>query len=285
MLTTRILPVLLVAVVVVVVIGYATGVLGGSGMSLPFGLSPTPVPTPVPTATPVPTGTPDVVPSGAVETPTPVPVPTWETVPISSQVNEVLTPTPVSTPGTAVPTASPTERAYYVHMDDTMKYNTSTSRMFEVDIVQVPFLVYFSFNPGTVKKSYVSKDSTSSNTVRYEDWNPATGKYETWSRTESKYVVRSTDVIDPNAWFRVDIIRIYEDSDAYAAAVAAGGGREKLAEKKLLYGDTGIIVRQDGYARGYSSEVEKELKVLSPGQYLVKVTGNQIVANIQMLSP
>lgn len=275
MLTTRILSGLLVVAVAVVVIGYATGV------GLPFGLSPTSVPT----ATPVPTETPDVVPSGAAETPTPVPVPTRETVSISSQVHEVLMPTPERTPGTAVPAVSPTGRAYYVHMDDTMKYNTSTSRMFEVDVVQVPFLVYFSFNPGTVKKSYVSKDSTSLNTVRYEVWNPKTGKYESRSETQSKYVVRSTDVIDPNAWFRVDIIRIYEDSDAYAAAVAAGGGREKLAGKNLLYGEDGIVVQQDGYARGYSSEVEKELKVLSPGQYLVKVTGNQIVANIQMLSP
>lgn len=284
MLTTRILPVLLVAVLVVVVLGYMSGAIGtGSDMNQLFGQSSTPASTEssgaaTPAATPV--GTP-----AETESPTPVPTPTWETVPISSQINEVVTPTPQVTPVTAVPTVSSTEPAYYVHMDDTMKYNTSTSRMFEVNVDQVPFVVYFSFNPGTVKKSYVAKESTSSNTVRYEVWNPSTGKYETRSQVESKYVVKSTDVIDPNAWFKVDIVRIYADSDAYAAAVSAAGGKEKLAEKKLLYGDNGIIVKQDGYAHGYSSEVEKELKLFSAGTYLVKVTGNQIVVNIQMLSP
>jgi len=276
MLTTRILPVLLAVVLVVVVIGYMTGTIGiGSDMNLPFG----------PSSTPVPTATPGAVSPDATQSPTPVPTSTWETVPISSQINEIVTPTPTAASVTVVPTVSSTVSAYYVHMDDTMKYNTSTSRMFEVNIEQVPFIVYFSFNPGTVKKSYVAKDSTSSNSVRYEVWNPSTGKYETRSQVESKYVVKSTDVIDPNAWFRVDVVRIYDDSDSYDAAVSAAGGKEKLAEKKLLYEDNGIIVKQDGYARGYSSEVEKELKLLSSGRYLVKVTGNQIVVNIQMLSP
>ncbi len=280
MLTTRILPVLLVAVLVVVVLGYMSGAIGtGSDMSLLFGQSSTPV-TSASSGAATPAATPVVTPA-ATESPTPAPTPTWKTVSISSQVNEVVTPTPQVTPVTVVPTVSPTETAYYVHMDDTMKYNTSTSRMFEVNVDQVPFVVYFSFNPGKVKKSYVAKDSTSSSTVRYEAWNPSTGKYETRSQVESRYVVKSTDIIDPNAWFKVDIVRVYADSDAYAAA----GGKEKLAEKKLLYGDNGIIVKQDGYAHGYSSEVEKELKLFSAGTYLVKVTGNQIVVNIQMLSP
>ncbi|MCZ9311999.1 MAG: hypothetical protein O0V67_01355 [Methanocorpusculum sp.] len=276
MLTTRILPVLLAVVLVVVVIGYMTGTIGmGSNANLPFD----------PSSTPVPTATSDIASPDATESSTPAATPTWETIPISSQINEVVTPTSAATPVTAVPTVSSTAAAYFVHMDDTMMYNTATSRMFEVNIDHVPFIVYFSFNPGTVKKSYVAKDSTSSNTVRYEVWNPSTGKYETRSQVESRYVVKSTDVIDPNAWFKVDIIRIYDDADAYDTAVSAAGGKEKLAEKKLLYEDNGIIVKQDGYARGYSSEVEKELKLLSPGKYLVKVTGNQIVVNIQMLSP
>lgn len=269
MLTTRILLVLLAVVLAVVVIGYMTGAIGnGSDMDLSFGSSSTPVPTVTPNvATPE---TPDVSESLT-------PVPTWETIPISSQINEIVTPTPMATFVTTVPTEAVTASVYYVHMDDTMKYNTSTSRMFDVNVGQAPFIVYFSFNPGMVKKSYVSKVPTSSSTVRYETW--------LFSPVESRYVVKSTNVIDPNAWFKVDIIRVYDDSESYNAAVSAAGGKEKLAEKKLLYGDNGIIIMQDGYARGYSSEVEKELKLFSPGHYLVKVTGNQIVANIQMLSP
>ncbi|MDV0442445.1 hypothetical protein [Methanorbis furvi] len=278
MMVPRLLSILLVIVLVVVSVGYLTGAIGegygDSGNVFSF-LSPTSSPTPLPTRVSV---TPSV-------TSTPTAVPTWDTIPISSQVNEIVTFTPTVTMTAAVPTMNDVTPAYVVHMDDTMQYNSSTERMFELDVVEVPFVLYFSFNPGKVKKMYLTKDATSANTVSYSSWNPATGKYGSWSETESRYSVKSTDVIDPNAWFRIDVIRVYDDPKQYADAVQLGGGKEKLAEKKLLYGDNGIIVKQDGYARGYSSEVEKELKLFSSGHYIIKVTGNQIVANIQMLSP
>lgn len=71
--------------------------------------------------------------------------------------------------------------------------------MFNLHVDQVPFMLYFSFNPGTVKKAYLSKDATSSQTSRCETWNPTTGKYESRSEVGSKCTVKSTDVIDPNA--------------------------------------------------------------------------------------
>lgn len=270
MLTTRILPILLVVVLAVVSVGYLSDAIDGSDRgNLP--------PLPVTNQTPVPEAT---------ASPTPVLTSTWDTIPIAPQIDEIVTfsPTALATPAmTSAPGEN--ETAYYVHMDDTMKYNTSTSRMFNLHVDQVPFMVYFSFNPGMVKKSYLSKDATSSQTTQYEVWNPTTGKYESRSEVGSRYTVKTTDVIDPNAWFRIEIIRIYDDPDAYAAAVSAAGGKEKLASSHLLYEDNGIVVRQDGYSRGFSSEVEKELKLLSTGHYILKVTGNQIVANIQMLSP
>ncbi len=277
MIVTRLLPVLLVIVLVVVSIGYMTGAIGGGhgdsgNIFSEKTSSPTLSPTPVST-------------QNTSATQTPESTPTWETIPISSQVNEIVTFTPTVTATVSVSAVNTTAPAYYVHMDDTMKYNTSTQRMFDLDVVEVPFVLYFSFNPGMVKKTYVEKDSTSSNSVSYNVWNPTTGKYESRSQSESKYVVKSTDVIDPNAWFTIDVIRVYDDPAEYSAAVSAAGGKEKLTGKKLLYGDNGIIVKQDGYARGYSSEIEKELKLLSSGHYIIKVTGNQIVANIQMLSP
>ncbi|MDV0442671.1 hypothetical protein [Methanorbis rubei] len=274
MMVTRLLSVLLVIVLVVVSVGYLTGVIGnshGDSGNMFSSTTPTPSPTPV-FATPTSTLTPEAA-------------PTWDTIPISGQVNEIVTFTPTVTMTATVPTMSDIAPAYFVHMDDTMQYNTSTVRTFDLDVVEVPFVLYFSFNPGKVKKTYVTKDATSSNSVSYNFWNPLTGKYESKSQTESRYSVKSTDVIDPNAWFRIDVIRVYDDPKQYADAVQLGGGKEKLAEKKLLYGDNGIIVKQDGYARGYSSEVEKELKLFSSGHYFIKVTGNQIVANIQMLSP
>lgn len=112
MLTTRILPVLLVAVQVVVVLGYMSGAIGtGSDMGLLFGQSSTPV-TSASSGAATPAAT-SVVTPAATESPTSAPTPTWETVSISSQINEVVTPTPQVTPVTVVSTVSPTETAYF----------------------------------------------------------------------------------------------------------------------------------------------------------------------------
>ena len=72
MLTTSILPVLLVAVLVVVVLGYMSGAIGtGSDMSLLFGQSSTPV-----TSASSGAATPVVTPA-ATESLTPAPTPIW----------------------------------------------------------------------------------------------------------------------------------------------------------------------------------------------------------------
>lgn len=105
MLTTRILPILLVVVLVVVSVGYLSGAIDGFNQeNLP--------PLPVTNQTPVPEAT---------DSPTPVPTPTWENIPISPQIDEIVTfsPTAVAIPS-KTPAAGETETAYYVHMDDTI---------------------------------------------------------------------------------------------------------------------------------------------------------------------
>ncbi len=232
------------------------------------------------------TATPTQVPPD-VSVVNPEPTATTETIDISPQIREIVTPTPKST---VIPLRRPTtneevnETRYYPLMDDTHSYS-STSRTFDLDVTNVPFLLYFSFDPGYVKKTYVSKDPTSTASSTYEVFNTQTGKYESYTEQGSKNNVLSTTRIDPDAWFTIDVVRIYDDPVEYQAALAAEGGKEKLASQKRLYEDNGIVVMQDGYAHGFSSEVEKELKLLRTGHYRLLVSGNSIDTNILILSP
>ena len=159
------------------------------------------------------------------------------------------------------------------------------SRTFDLNVTNVPFLLYFSFDPGYVKKTYISKDPTSTASSTYEVFNAQTGKYESYTEHGSKNNVLSTTRIDPDAWFTIDVVRIYDDPAEYQAALAEAGGKEKLAAQKRLYEDNGIVVMQDGYSHGFSSEVEKELKLLRTGHYRLLVSGNSIDTNILILSP
>ncbi len=230
------------------------------------------------------TATPTQVPPD-VSVVNPEPTATTETISISPQVQEIVTFTPGPT-ATSLPPADngANETRYYPLMDDTQTY-TSTSRTFDLNVTSVPFLLYFSFDPGYVKKTYVSKDSTTTSSSTYEVFNTQTGKYERYTEHGSTDRVLSTTRIDPDAWFTIDVVRIYDDPVEYQAALAAEGGKEKLASQKRLYEDNGIVVMQDGYAHGFSSEVEKELKLLRTGHYRLLVSGNSIDTNILILSP
>jgi hypothetical protein len=45
---------------------------------------------------------------------------------------------------------------------------------------------------------------------------------------------------------------------------------------------TGAIVEQDGFARTYSTDTEKEMVVLTAGVYLVEITGNKVDVDLRM---
>lgn len=218
----------------------------------------------------------------------PYPTPASETIDISPQIREIVTPTPKPR---ATPLPRPTtddeanETRYYPLMDDTQSYSSPAFRTFDLEVTNVPYLLYFSFDPGYIEKTYVSKDSTSTASSTYEVFNTQTGKYESYTEQGSKDNVLSTTRLDPEAWFRIDVIRIYEDPAEYQAALAAEGGKEKLASVGRLYEDNGIVVMQDGYARGFSNEIEKELKILRTGHYRLQVSGNSIDTNIRIMSP
>ena len=107
------------------------------------------------------------------------------------------------------------------------KSYSSTSRTFDLDVTSVPFLLYFSFDPWYVKKTYVSKDSTTTSSSTYEVFNTQTGKYQSYTEHGSKDRVLSTTRIDPDAWFTIDVVRIYDDPAEYQAALEAKGRKRK----------------------------------------------------------
>lgn len=213
----------------------------------------------------------------------------YETIPTAAPttgiVREVTTPVPTSTgtPATAPESVLSNETRYHLLMNDTQTYNQNT-RLFDLDIKGVPFIFYFSFDPGYITKQYLIKDGTSSNSYYY--WNEEKGEYVSQRGSDTANVrERTTTVINPNSKFTIDIVRIYDDPEEYKAAIAANGGVDRLTREKLLYEDNGIIVKKEGYAHGYSSEVEKEIKLFQPGHYRLVVYGNSITTQIMMLSP
>lgn len=237
--------------------------------------------TPTPTVTIPP---PDSV-DYAAATPAPTNSPTPATGIVQSpSVQEIIvsTPTPVRT---TAPIATPTvDTRYYPLLDDTRTYN-DTTRMFDLTVTNVPYILSFSFDPGYVHREYVAKDYTAGASLSYEVFNAATGKYETISETMPKYEVAAVNRINPDAWFTIDLIRIYKDPTEYQAAVAAAGGETSLGLQNRLYEDNGILVLQEGFANKYSSEVEKEIQIRERGYYRLIVNGNAIDTTILILSP
>lgn len=245
-----------------------------AGCTLPGGeeiINPTPVPTPEPTIDPS----------------QPTPEPTETSVVISPSVKEIIKPTvpptPTPIPGTIEEKSNISK--YYLVMNDTYSY-LNTERTFDIDVTNVPFIFFFSFDPGYTTKRFIQESSTSTRTPQIEYINPNDGEWVRVSlHPEKTTTEKSTTIIKPEAEFTIEIARIYDDPAEYLKAVTEAGGKERLAANKRLYGDNGIIVARDGYAHGYSSEVEKEIKIYSTGHYYLIVHGHAIDTQIMMFSP
>jgi hypothetical protein len=207
-----------------------------------------------------PTPTPDAV--TEITPPDPGPVPTQAIIP-----EDVLT----------------NETKYYLLMNDTATYTYKT-RIFDVNVTGVPFIFYFSFDPGYITKYYLVTDGRSTGSYYQGDLD-GDGNPDEYQDHSQNTALHTTTRLNPNSEFTIQIVRIYDDPAEYQAAVAAAGGKERLSREKLLYEDNGIIVRQDGFGHGHSSEVEKELKVYQPGHYRLVVYGNSITTQIMLLSP
>ncbi len=175
---------------------------------------------------------------------------------------------------------------YYEHFNITSEY-THNNRILNVTVPYAPVILEFTFDGGQktetgVKAEFQTKTFTEYvmvdgfiQEVQTEYYVTDGGKY-----TEMPDHTVSHTTIPADVWFRVGIIKNFATTDACREEVKEFGSS---ADDRRI-GSTSLLILEDGFARGYSFETKKTLKILAPGNYTIHMTGTGIKVSLRALA-